>query len=181
MSGPAMSGPAMSGTSGDAPEIAVAGPAQAELVAALMAASAGEAWSAREIGRVLALPGALGLIATKIETKIATQPGKVEPVGFALCLWAGGECELLSIGVSPEQRRRGVARALLAEAISRAAGAGAGRMVLEVAEDNAPARAFYEAEGFSAAGRRAGYYRARESTPRDALILERRIAEAVTD
>ncbi len=155
----------------NAPKIAVAGPAQAKLVAALMAASAGEAWSAREIGRILALPNAFGLIATRL--------GESEPIGFALSLWAGGECELLSIGVLPERRRAGVARALLAEAISRAADAGAGRMVLEVAEDNAPARAFYAAEGFGVAGRRVGYYRARESTPRDALILDRPIAAPV--
>lgn len=154
------------------PKITVAGPAQAGLVAALMAASAGEAWSAREVGRVLAMPGALGLIATQLEES--------EPIGFALSLCAGGECELLSIGVLPELRRGGVARALLAEAISRAAGAGAGRMVLEVAEDNAPARAFYEAEGFSAAGRRAGYYRARDRAPRDALILDHPTAAPVT-
>ena len=155
------------------PKIAVAGPAHVELVAALMVASAGEAWSAREVGRVLAMPGALGLIATQL--------GESEPVGFALSLWAGGECELLSIGVLPERRRAGVARALLAEAVSRAADAGARRMVLEVAEDNAAARAFYDAAGFSTAGRREGYYRAPESTPRDALILDRPIAAPVAD
>lgn len=170
-----MSGPAISGSTGDTPAISEVGPAQAELIAALMAASVSETWSAREIGRVLALPGALGLIASRT----AANPGRVEPAGFSLCLWAGGECELLSIGVLPELRRLGIARALIAEAISRAAVAGARRMVLEVAEDNAPARALYEAEGFRAAGRRVGYYRAHQSAPRDALILDRLVSAPV--
>jgi ribosomal-protein-alanine N-acetyltransferase len=48
-----------------------------------------------------------------------------------------------------------------------AAAAGAARMLLEVAEDNAAARALYAAAGFAPAGRRPRYY----PDGRDALLL----------
>lgn len=172
-------------------EIVPVGEPGAALVAGLMAKSVDEVWSEREIGRILALPGARGFVAAQkradgaraagspvAESPVAESPaaesgGPPEPLGFALVLAAAGECELLSIGVVPTARRRGVARRLLAAAIAAAQELGAARMVLEVAADNGPARAFYAVTGFAAAGRRPGYYRSRPGPPRDALILER--------
>lgn len=167
-------------------EIVPVGEPGAALVAGLMAKSVDEVWSEREIGRILALPGARGFVAAQKRadgaraagspvagSPVAESGGPPEPLGFALVLAAAGECELLSIGVVPTARRRGVARRLLAAAIAAAQELGAARMVLEVAADNGPARAFYAVTGFAAAGRRPGYYRSRPGPPRDALILER--------
>jgi ribosomal-protein-alanine N-acetyltransferase len=53
----------------------------------------------------------------------------------------------------------------------RADQAGADSMFLEVAVDNAPAIALYEAAGFAAVGRRPGYYDRGAAGRVDALIL----------
>jgi ribosomal protein S18 acetylase RimI-like enzyme len=58
------------------------------------------------------------------------------------------------IAVLPEQRRRGIGKALLSRAL-----AGAGGAVLSVAESNEPARALYQSFGFSLAARRLIYER----------------------
>lgn len=88
------------------------------------------------------------------------------------------EAELLTLAVAPEARRKGLARDLLtrfeAEAIQR----GAKRAFLEVAEENAAARALYQAAGWRQAGRRRGYFTASGMPPQDGLILTRTLDAA---
>ncbi|MFW6866849.1 ribosomal protein S18-alanine N-acetyltransferase [Nocardioides sp. CPCC 206347] len=67
--------------------------------------------------------------------------------------------ELQRIAVLPGLRRSGVATALLAAVQALAAEGGADRLLLEVREDNAAARGFYERHGFTELGKRARYYR----------------------
>lgn len=75
-----------------------------------------------------------------------------------------GESELLQVEVDEGFRRRGLARALLAEAL-------AGTVFLEARESNVAAIALYSTLGFLVTGRRRDYY----SGPReDALVMERR-------
>ena len=71
------------------------------------------------------------------------------------------EAEVLTLATHPAHRRQGLARAALAAFLAQASGRGATRAFLDVAEDNAPARALYAAAGFAETGRRAGYYAAR--------------------
>jgi ribosomal-protein-alanine N-acetyltransferase len=66
---------------------------------------------------------------------------------------APGENEILNLAVGREFRRRGVARALLAEAL-----AAGGAWYLEVRESNSAAAALYRQAGFRAVGVRRGYY-----------------------
>ncbi len=160
--------------------IAAAGPAHAEIVAALHRATMGaeaaaaegagaEGWSGAWVAKLLALPGAVAFL--------ALAPGDPpEPVGFALCLPAGEACDLVAIGMLRERRRSGVARLLLARCAESARAAGARRLMLEVAEDNAAARAFYASTGFREAGRRRGYYRAQPgAAARDAIVLSKEL------
>jgi ribosomal-protein-alanine N-acetyltransferase len=49
------------------------------------------------------------------------------------------------------------------------------QLFLEVAEDNAPARALYAQAGFEEVGRRKGYYARPQSAAVDALVLRRRL------
>ena len=67
---------------------------------------------------------------------------------------APGEYEILNLAVSPAERRRGVGRALLREALERCRGA----VYLEVRASNSAARAFYASSGFITLGRRTRYY-----------------------
>lgn len=76
--------------------------------------------------------------------------------------------ELLNIAVLPDFRGKGVAQALL-EALY-AAMQGLSELFLEVAESNLPAQRLYEKNGFSAVGRRKGFY-GRE----DALVMRKQI------
>jgi ribosomal-protein-alanine N-acetyltransferase len=80
-------------------------------------------------------------------------------VGYAVASYAGDIAELQRIGVSPAQRRTGVASALLAEVVAEAPRTGADRLILEVREDNAGALAFYASRGFVEIDRRPRYYR----------------------
>jgi ribosomal-protein-alanine N-acetyltransferase len=122
-------------------------------------------WEADALARIMALSGAFGWIAWE----------KLSPVGFVLVRDLGGECEILSLGVTPCWRRQGIARELLQVAIDEARRRSSGSLVLEVATDNDPARALYEALGFVAVGRRPRYYR-RPDGRADALILRLREA-----
>ena len=119
-----------------------------------------EAWSRDAVAGVLGGLGAFGLIA-RADGRAA---------GFALGRTVSDECELLAMGVSPTQRRRGLGRTLLARVLARAADAAAA-VFLEVAEDNGAARALYHAAGFTEVGRRKGYDRRRGGPALTALVL----------
>lgn len=66
------------------------------------------------------------------------------------------ELHVTTVAVRPESRRRGIAKALVLAAISEAPSAR--RVVLEVRESNAGARAFYRDLGFAESGVRPRYY-----------------------
>lgn len=66
--------------------------------------------------------------------------------------------DLLRVVVAPERRGQGIARKLLIASILMAQATGAVRILLEVEEDNAPARAVYARLGFSPIDRRRDYY-----------------------
>lgn len=117
-------------------------------------------WGPDAIAQISRIPGFFGAVA-------AEGP---QPVGFVLALNLGRECEILSLGVTPAERRRGVAASLLTWAGREAGRRGADALVLEVAEDNAAARSLYAAKGFQAIGRRENYYRRAEGAA-DALVL----------
>jgi ribosomal-protein-alanine N-acetyltransferase len=80
------------------------------------------------------------------------------PPGFLLARVAADECEILTLAVLPETRRRGIAARLLERALCEARRQGATACFLEVAADNAPALALYRRAGFAECGRRKAYY-----------------------
>ena len=83
-------------------------------------------------------------------------------VGYAGLAFVAGppraEAEIHTIGIDPAHRRRGIGRSLLRGLLAVADAAGAA-VFLEVRTDNEPARALYEAEGFTVVGLRRRYYR----------------------
>jgi len=77
--------------------------------------------------------------------------------------WAGlhtlyETAQILTVGVIPEARRRGVGTELVRLLADEAKQRGATELLLEVRVDNEPAKALYEREGFVVLGRRKGYY-----------------------
>ncbi|MGE5268412.1 MAG: GNAT family N-acetyltransferase [Thiohalocapsa sp.] len=126
-------------------------------------------WDADVMARILALAGTFGHLAWQGD----------DLAGFILARDLGGEVEILSLGVLPAWRRRGIGRALLDAAAGEAVRRDAAALVLEVATDNEPASRLYAAFGFTIAGRRPRYYRRLDSTV-DAFILRREIIADVT-
>jgi ribosomal-protein-alanine N-acetyltransferase len=96
--------------------------------------------------------------------------------GFALGRVIADEAELLTLAVEPGRRRLGLGRQLLSEVEETARRRRAGRLFLEVAEDNAAALALYRAAGLAETGRRRGYYRVPGGPAVDALILAKELA-----
>jgi ribosomal-protein-alanine N-acetyltransferase len=94
-----------------------------------------------------------------------------EPHGVILCRVAAGEMEVLTLGVTPAARRRGVASALMAAALPEARALGAAEVFLEVAVDNQGAIALYERLGFREAGLRKAYYDRGAEGLVDALVM----------
>ena len=120
----------------------------------------GERWSAAAMAEQIGLPGSFGLIAIS---------ALAHPGGLVLARVAADEAEILTLGVSPSQRRLGAGALLLSAAEQRAAQDGAVAMFLEVNEANAAARALYARQGYEEVGRRRRYY----PSGADALVLRR--------
>jgi ribosomal-protein-alanine N-acetyltransferase len=174
-------------------ETVPATPAHAAVLAAVHAECFAEAWDEAAMGRLLAMPGAFAFVALERFRSDRNRSGSGlwhaqeggRPQGFILCRLAADEGEVISVAVLRASRRAGVGRRLMGAALARAADAGAERIFLEVAENNASARAFYAAFGFSQVGRRGGYYRS-EAGPSevgrgvDALVLRLDLADQET-
>jgi ribosomal-protein-alanine N-acetyltransferase len=94
-----------------------------------------------------------------------------EPLGVILCRIAADEVEVLTIGVTPAARRRGVAQALLTAALGVARQRQVAEAFLEVAVDNDDAIALYERLGFRQAGKRLHYYDRGDAGRMDALVM----------
>lgn len=79
-----------------------------------------------------------------------TPPSGVCQLRYRFSLWVAGEdCWLEDLFVSAPARRRGLGRALVEAAVSRAGERGARRIELDTNEANAPAIGLYESLGFS--------------------------------
>ncbi len=135
-----------------------ADPSHAAIVAAIHRAAMPEAaWSEDAWRSLIAAPGA--------RTRIAMDGPA--PAGFLHLRRAGGEAEVVMIATHPSTQRRGIATALLEDAVACLDGR---TLFLEVAESNDAARALYAGFGFEPVGRRPRYYRT-ASGREDALVL----------
>lgn len=118
-------------------------------------------WAASAF-RDLMMKGAFGW---KISVR---EKGGTEALAGFIFLWDSVEAlEVLKVAVRPENRRQGIAKALIA----RAQGAATERslpLLLEVAEDNLSARGLYRQCGFRELARRPNYY----ASALAALVLE---------
>ena len=98
---------------------------------------------------------------------VAEEEGALVGYAFYTCLYEDADVD--KVAVSPEYRRRGVGRMLLAALLSDAKALGATRAMLEVRASNEPAIALYAAEGFRQVAERGKYYGDGET----ALVLEK--------
>ena len=113
-------------------------------------------WSSAEFATLLDCPGALVV---------------GEDRAFALGRVIADEAELLTLATDPAARRQGLARAVLAAFEAQARARGATRAFLEVAADNAAARALYALAEWDIIARRSAYYARSPEPAVDALVL----------
>ena len=140
--------------SGLAAPIQSVGPAYAAVLAAIHAAAfPNEPWGAAAFQTQLEMHGVVGLL---------DQRG-----GLLMLRVTADEAEILTIGVLPNLRRRGLGQGLLRKGIAKAIDLGAASIFLEVDLGNRAAQALYAAAGFSEVGRRKRYY----ANGADALVL----------
>jgi len=79
-------------------------------------------------------------------------------LGFILFQIVVDECEIKTICVMPQERGKGYAKLLCAEAIDVISGLSAKKIFLEVAENNISALNLYKKLGFEVYGKREKYY-----------------------
>jgi ribosomal-protein-alanine N-acetyltransferase len=87
-------------------------------------------------------------------------------IGYLVCARYDEVLHLMNVAITPEHRRKGIARALIARLFEEAGPAA--RYTLEVRVSNRAAIAMYENFGFRSAGRRRRYY---HDNGEDALIM----------
>jgi ribosomal-protein-alanine N-acetyltransferase len=142
-------------------------PADAPAMAEVHAQAFDGAWDAEAFCDLMDAVGVFGLLA-----------GSPPAAGVILCRVAAGEMEVLTIGVAPTARQRGVGKALMTAALGAARQAGAEAVFLEVAVDNAAAVALYAGLGFRRAGLRRGYYHRGAAGQADALVMRLDLSDA---
>lgn len=117
-------------------------------------------WSADEIAQLQTSPHVFTI----------TQPN-----GFAMGRVVVDEAELLTVAVIPEAQGQGTGAKLLQGFERTAAQMGATRAFLEVAEDNAAARALYRNAGWLTYGQRPAYYTRPDGSTCDATLMEKHL------
>jgi ribosomal-protein-alanine N-acetyltransferase len=115
-------------------------------------------WTAQEFASLLPLPGTVLL-----------GDGRAFLLGRIVL----DEAEFLTLATDPAHRRHGLAAAHLSTFEAEARARGAARAVLEVAEDNLPARSLYEGRGYAEVGCRRAYYARKGAPAVAALVLAR--------
>jgi ribosomal-protein-alanine N-acetyltransferase len=115
-------------------------------------------WSETSFREALNSPWTFGLVA---------YTGK-GVAGYLIGREVAGTGEILNLAVAPDQRRRGMARALLRAGLSHLRKRRVEEVFLEVRESNQSAQALYLSSGFRPVGQRASYYR---NPKEDALVL----------
>ncbi len=100
----------------------------------------------------------------ELDFRVASVAGRIS--GFLVARTvAPGERELLNLAVAPLERRRGVARALLAAFL----GGQEGDVFLEVRESNQEAQSLYKSMGFQEVSLRRNYY---DNPPEAAIVMK---------
>lgn len=156
------------------PYVRVLRQGEEELLFALYDACFDEPFGADAFRTLLASPGVWAALAWGDERGTGT------PVGFAIARCVADEAEIVSIGVTPSARRRGIGSALLTDLMVRAAVLGAKRIFLEVSEQNPAAIQLYTAAGFETVGRRENYYRSKMNESVAALIMRHTVKKSVS-
>ena len=116
------------------------------------------AWSETEFSAMLSASNALSVTCD---------------AGFAVGQVIVDEAELFLIMTKPEHRKQGVGHRILATFEQQAFQNAVRRIILEVADTNAAARALYSANGYQQIAVRKNYYTFPDGSHADAIVMEK--------
>lgn len=131
----------------------------APLMAALHQQSFDLPWTEQDFSGLLVLSSTKGLICEK---------------GMIVCSICGEDAEILTLCVSPEFRRQGIAAQLLNQICSYLKNFQVVSLFLEVNVNNIPALKLYQKCGFEQVGRRKEYYKTALGR-QDALVFRKKL------
>jgi len=115
-------------------------------------------WSAELFRRELDHDWSTILLAVEPLTSAPGGRSSEHIVGFLIYWLVHDEVHVLNVAVDPQERRRGVARVLMAETERRAHAASASLLTLEVRRSNLAALELYKEFDYRAVGVRPNYY-----------------------
>lgn len=130
-----------------------AGPEDVPAIAALEEECFSEPWPEDMIGR--------------LRENFTVALAEETVAGYLVLSTVLDEGNIDNVAVSPAYRRRGIADALVENAVARGRESGLAVLMLEVRASNIPAIRLYEKHGFVTVGRRKNYY----TKPREDAIL----------
>lgn len=91
------------------------------------------------------------------------------PTGLALVQWGCDQADLVTFGILPRYRRKGLARYFIANIADDLVSAGVKTLFLETRSNNHAACRLYMSAGFQMIGRRKDYYKLQNGKREDAL------------
>ena len=95
------------------------------------------------------------------------------PIGMIIYRVLYEQADIITVAVRPAWQRQGIGRKLLVEAMENAKHMGCKVMFLDVEEGNDAAIKLYEAFGFTHVNRRKLYYKQKNGSFTDALVMKR--------
>ncbi len=116
-------------------------------------------WCEEEFLRVLRQRNCIGMVAEHGENVL----------GFMIYELHKSKLQVLNLAVSPEHRRSGIGRQMVAKLVGKLSNHRRTRIVLQVRETNLPAQLFYRTLGFRASDVVRSYY---DDTDEDAFVLQ---------
>ena len=120
-------------------------------------------WTRNQWERELTDPKRICLGIIELETK--------KILGLCSAWLVIEELHITFIAVNPLHKRKGLGRFLLSDLIKRSQSLQTNHILLEVKENNEPAKAFYKSMGFKTVGNRSNFYK----DGSDAVLLNKEI------
>jgi ribosomal-protein-alanine N-acetyltransferase len=96
---------------------------------------------------------------------------QVTPVAMMVYRVVHESSDIITLAVCHPWRRQGIANDMMARAIAHAKALGAKSMFLDVEDGNQPALGLYESLGFRQINRRKDYYKQKDGSFTDALVM----------
>jgi ribosomal-protein-alanine N-acetyltransferase len=142
------------------------GPEGAATLTEIHAEAFANYWNPSDFNDFFATPGTTAIV--------AESAGRA--AGMVVVRVTHEQADIITIAVRPEFRRRGLARELMRQSIEIAKSLGATELFLDVENGNTAALALYDTLGFSQISRRKLYYRQKDGSYTDALVMKCKLA-----